>query len=98
MGFSAIILNILLFLTLSRRVNKVIEQVGQGGMGVLYKAEDAKLKRTVALKFLPPELLRDKETKERFPHEAQAPASLNHTNICTKEVGKINRRIDDRKK
>ncbi len=52
-------------------------------MGVVYKAEDTKLKRTVALKFLTPELIRDTEAKERFIQEAQAAATLDHTNICT---------------
>ncbi len=62
---------------------KILEKIGEGGMGVVYKAEDTKLERTVAIKLLPRQIAVNSEEHERFKIEAKAAASLNHTNIAT---------------
>lgn len=62
---------------------KIIEKLGEGGMGIVYKAEDTKLNRPVAMKFLPPYLTSNNESKKRFINEAQTASALDHKNICT---------------
>ncbi len=72
---------------------RILEKLGEGGMGEVYKVEDTKLERIVAIKFLPTELSKDEEAKKRFIHEAQAASALEHNNICN--IHEIDQTEDD---
>ena len=69
---------------------RIVGQLGSGGMGLVYQASDPRLKRTVAIKLLPPDLTRDETAKQRFLQEAQAASALDHPNICTIHKHEIN--------
>jgi serine/threonine-protein kinase len=72
---------------------KILEKIGSGGMGIVYKAQDLKLDRFVALKFLPPHLTTSDDEKQRFIHEAKAASALQHNNICA--IHEIDETDDD---